>query len=267
MRVLRRGRSTHTAIEVQRGTKFALLIPMDSSGLSVDRVRLEKVNGEWSEMDYPVHRAADKYLRATKHLGGSARAISLLKEILMHYIIDKSGKVVQAGNKKEMQVAFSHLPEDQRLGGTFVASTREDLMVLSLVALSELYNSMVEPEDAVKKFGNKEGATERAWDALEFQHDPKLRARQAKSAAKEEKVAKANKTTNAPGTTAVPRVGSKMGALVEVLQKGKPLSLSDLASACGYDDANTRTAIGILRAKKGLNIVYNREDKEYQLAA
>jgi hypothetical protein len=181
----------------------------------------------------------------------------------MHYIIDKSGSVVSAGNKKDMQTEFGKLPEEARLKTHKIVSDPEGLRDLSLVALSALYNSMVEPEDAVKKFGDKEKAAERAWDALESQHDPKVRARAQKAAQKTEKVAKTKKS--APEGAKVPRESSKMGQLYLALQDGSK-TLKELSAASGYDEQNTRTAVGILRSKNGIGIEYDRNSKTYALA-
>ena len=69
----------------------------------------------------------------------------------------------------------------------------------------------------------------------------------------------------ASGDKKVPREGSKMGNLLSTLQSGKQFSLAALADASGYDEQNTRTAIGILRSKNGFNIVYDKAAKLYNL--
>lgn len=196
----------------------------------------------------------------------------------MQYIIDKTGGTVHVGNAKEVKAEFSKLPEDQRLqGGAFIIKSAEDLKALSLAALATLYNSVVEDDDQVKKFGKKDDKTvQKVWDAAELNYDPKVQAQAEKAAAAAEKAAArevvkdkpaakgAKKDAGAPSTGA-PREGSKMGNLVTHLQLGGESTLEELSEASGYDLNNTRTAIGILRSKKGMAIAYNRETKLYQL--
>ena len=277
MRVLKQ--RSHTAIEIRRGTKFASLIKMDQQ-LTITEVLLDKVDQEWSEMvGYPVHRAAAFYLRSSRYNVATPRVISTLKEILMHYLIDRAGKVLSAGKPREVMQAFGELPEDQRLDEkkkAQIVTSAEDLKILSVAQLLELYNGLVEPENAAKKFSNKDEAAERTFNALELQHDPKVRAaaeKEAKAAAKEaEKAAKAAakaepKATNGEAKPATPRENSKMGRMVSHLTKGGEYSLEELSEASGYDLSNTRTAIGILRSKKNMPIFYNRESKTYSLTA
>jgi hypothetical protein len=280
MRVLRQG--SRTAIEISRGTKYAYLIPMSQSGLTVVNEGLERTDREWIHVeDYPVHRAASKYLEYTTYLGATQAAVNALKGILMHYIIEKSGKILSAGNKKDTSVEFSKLDEKTRLDTARLVSDAEGLKELSLTALTELYNGLVEPEDTIKKFGDKEKAVARTWAALEFQHDPKVRAKAekaekdaAKAAEKAEKDAakapaepKAKREPRGEGEArGEPRPDSKMGKLLAVLREGGNYILESLSEASGYDAQNTRTAIGILRSKNKIDIAYDRESKTYSLA-
>jgi hypothetical protein len=271
-RVLRNG--THTAIEVSRTKTHALLIPMSEEGLQIQKIGLEDLDRTWRGTFYEPAKAAIHYMVAVRYIGGTPTALFYLKEILMQYIIDKKGAVLASGNKKEVTQAFGQLDEDTRLNNATIVVSAEDLKHLTIATLVEMYNAMSEPEDQVTEFGNKGQAAEQVWDALEKQYDPKVRARlekeaekAAKSAEKEAaKAAKsANKASGDPGTQTT-RGNSKMGRMIAALQEGEAMSLEALSEASGYDLQNTRTAVGILRSKKGLDIAYDRTAKLYSLA-
>lgn len=276
----------HTAIEVAEklfknsSPKNSLIICMDASGLAVSEISPGTLEREWKVLDYPPHLAAARYLSSTKNISIDPGALFYLRRIIMQYIFDKTGGTVHVGNAKEVKVAFGALPEEQRLGDAVIVKSAEDLKVLSLSALANLYNSVVEDDEAVKKFGKKDDKTvQKVWDAVELNYDPKVQAQaekaaaaaakaEAKEAAAAEKgAAKGTKKDAAAASTGAPREGSKMGNLVAHLQKGGESTLEELSEASGYDLNNTRTAIGILRSKKGMSIDYNRETKVYSLAA
>lgn len=194
----------------------------------------------------------------------------------MFYIVDKAGKVITAGTKKEVTAKFGALSEKERLETTVLVREVSDLGSLTLTAMTDLFNSLVAEEDQVKKLLDKTTGAERTYAAMEYSYDPRIKAREDKetakaerAAAKEAKAAPApeakGKSKAAPANGNAPREGSKMGNLVVALSKGKPLSLDQLSAASGYDEQNTRTAIGILRSKKGMDIAYDREAKVYSL--
>lgn len=271
----------HTAIEVSEklfknsSPKNSLIICMDASGLTVTEVSPGTLERDWTVLDYPPHLAAARYLSATRNISIDPGALFYLRRIIMKYIVDTNGGVVHVGNAKEVKAEFSKLPEEQRLnGGAFQINSVEDLKNLSLKALAELYNSVVDEDASVSKFAKKDDKTLlKVFDAMELNYDPKVQAAAEKAAAAAAKAA-AKAATGAKdkgakgGSTGgnAPREGSKMGNLVAYLQKGGEHTLEDLSEACGYDLANTRTAIGILRSKKNMNIQYNRETKLYALA-
>ena len=276
--------NNHTAIEVSEKLfktnipKSSQVIKMDSSGLTVTEVSHDVLARDWKVVsDYPAHLAAARYLGSGKHISIDPGALFYLRRIIMQYIFDKTGGTVHVGNAKEVKVAFGALPEDQRLGGAIIVKSAEELKTLSLSALATLYNSVVEDDVQVTKFSKKDDKTvQKVWDAVELNYDPKVQAQAEKAAAAaakaEAKAAKGADKSPAKGAkeaggdaSKAPREGSKMGNLVAHLQKGGESTLEELSEASGYDLNNSRTAIGILRSKKGMNIVYNRETKLYQL--
>jgi hypothetical protein len=275
----------HTAIEVAEklfknsSPKNSLIICMDASGLAVSEISPGTLEREWQVIpDYPPHLAAARYLSSTKNISIDPGALFYLRRIIMQYIFDKTSGTVHVGNAKEIKVAFGALPEDQRLGGVIIVKSAEELKTLSLSALAALYNSVVEEDQAVQKFSKKDDRTvQRVWDAVELNYDPKVQAQAEKAAAaaaKAEAMAStaaekgaakgAKKEAGAPSTGA-PREGTKMGNLVAKLQEGGECTLEELSEASGYDLNNTRTAIGILRSKKGMPINYDRATKLYSL--
>lgn len=247
------GGQSNTAIEVGRGHKYVHLIPLAESGLRVENVSFEEASRAWKEMpDYPVHRAAYIYVRSADRFGGTNSSIQHLKEILMEFVLSKAGGVLANGNKKEVKAFFSKLEENVRLnGGAFIIKEAEDLKALSLSALAAAYNSLA--ESPVKKFSDKEKAVGKTFEALQAKFEPK----------KAPKAGKAPAADN--GEVTAPRENSKMGRLVAKLNEGGKYDLATLAKASGYDEQNTRTAVGILRSRKSMAITYDRETKLYHL--
>lgn len=270
MRVLIEQHGSHTAIEVKRGYKNATLIPMDAGGLKMQDFGFGVIERDWVEMPlYPIHRAAMRYLEASRFIDTSSAVIKLLKEIIVQYLMNKA-EIVLAGSKKDVEKAFKELGETEQKAHRIV-TTGEDLQYLGVSDLVELYNSVSADEDHVTKFPSKAIGAGKAFAAMELAHDPKVKAaaeREASKAAKakerEEKAA-TRAANGGNGGSQETRPDSKMGRLVTKFEEGKAYTLEELSDACGYDVQNTRTAIGILRSKKGKVINYDRDAKTYSL--
>jgi hypothetical protein len=63
-----------------------------------------------------------------------------------------------------------------------------------------------------------------------------------------------------PGTA---QAGTKTARLIAALYEGG--TVAELAEASGYDERNCRTAIGILRTRKGLDVTQDPNTKMYHL--
>jgi hypothetical protein len=191
--------------------------------------------------------------------------IYFLKGILMQYIIDVTGAITQSGTKKEMTAAFVAIPEADRTKKFAFVAEAEHLKTLSMAALVALYNSVSNEDNRVSRFTSKEKGVETTWAAIELASDPKLKAKADKEAAKAAKAAAKVEASPSAGNgkARTPRADSKQAKLLAALEDG-PKDLAALVTASGYDDNNTRTAIGNLR-RKGKTITLG-EDKNYFLA-
>lgn len=252
-------------------SRAAEVVVMDSP-IRVESIPIGTVDREWHQLEgYPAHRAAAIYMKS-KSLDPSSKAAKILKELLMFYIIEKQNGVVEEAfsKKKEAEQTFSKLDEAQR-GASLIVSTAEELKALSIGALVQVYNNLSGDEGPqVKGFKTKDIAVTAVFEALEAEYNPKVKAqkeREAKAAERKAGRAESGKPTNGGSSgDYAPREGSKVARLLARLQEGDA-TVEDLENASGYDAQNVRTSIGILRSKKGLPIVYDREAKQYSLTA
>lgn len=249
-----------SAIEVKRGEDHVLLLRM-AQPIELKRVGLAQLEEEWiPRPDYPPHRAAAKYLESESIQGAEDEVFNYLKEIIMHYVLSRAGSFLSAHKtKQEANTVFGKMPFDDRKD-RIVASKPEDLVNMPLSAMAGLYNECVGPNDKVKKFGDKSAAMPRVFQALEERHGGKKPKPEKAPKSEKTKSEKAPKSEKAERT---PRAESKQAKLIARLQKG-PSTLEQLAEASGFDEANVRTCVGILRSKKKMGI--ELDGGKYRLA-
>ena len=197
----------------------------------------------------------------------------------MYYLLRIDTGVSKAcATKANAATELSKTPTDER-DNFAIAGKAEDLAVMSIKVLTEVFNACQEENGTkLSKLKDKSDANlGRVWDALEETHNPKkveaakVAAAKEAAAAKKDSAkvtpkAKANKA--AEGAPRVPREGSKMGALYAALAASKKgVAFEDLMEASGFDEPNTRTAIGVLRGRNFIPVNYDREAKLYSLGA
>lgn len=199
----------------------------------------------------------------------------------MHYLINEMGVVSAHGSKKDAAEALKKVPAEERTDHAVVSEFLE-LSSFGLKTLTSIYNTcQTDSQKFIAKLPSKQDdQLKRVWAALEAKYDEKAKAKAVKEAEKATKAAakeqaKADKEAAKAGTQPPaqsggpyePRPTSKMGLLLVSLKEHKNgATVTDLAKDSGFDESNTRTAIGIFRGK-GLKIDYDREKKLYSLVA
>jgi hypothetical protein len=237
-----------SAIVVERGPKGLRLICMDSKGLRARKMTLKEADAEWVVFKgYPVHKAALVYFRAAMNLGGIDSAVVNLREIVMQYIISKTGQVKHASIS--LQDAIETFGP---LNPTEVYSTIADLEKLGVSALTKVYNACVPEEDRLASFyvGLNDAATA-AMEALEKKFNTTVWAMKNTRAQLKSK-----------GVGALNKTELLINRLIE-----SPATLLEIVEASGYDEINARTCIGVLRNRKQLNIKYDKQTKLYTMKA
>jgi hypothetical protein len=192
-----------------------------------------------------------------------------LKGVIVQYIINRTnGQVDLVGNKKDVTAAFAKLPEEVKSKvNVFVGAPGDLSAVLTMAELVMLYNAHCDEEKKVTRFNSKEVGAQQAFALLETKNDPKVAQRLAKERASAEKAAAkaAGTATNGASAPRTPRTDSKQAKLIACLQEG-PKTLAQMVAASGYDENNTRTAVGNIR-RKGYNVTLDKESGVYTLQA
>lgn len=296
-----------TCIRVQQGNKYTRFIPMDASGLRVDKCMHHEFSQRFRvRLDKPVERAAEQFL-ATQHIPMTEMAVGILQRIIKlgaedvkYHIIGLNGKHLSvADNLTDMEAAIKLYGENKTVG----IRTAQELGGFTPAALAKLHNQFAE-----KKIKSSLDATDPATLDMVFKLLPSLestepavldvptaddvedkgvaddavpakprRGRKGKSdnmqdlidnhaqvtGKQEVDMAKAKKATKkvsakkkSNGVRVMPKRNgagagepnpeSKIGKLLKRLKKGAA-TMEQLIEASGYDAANTRTAIGLMR--------------------
>lgn len=235
----------HLCVLVSVGRKYAACVPFVSSGFRVVRVPVAQFAYAFRPTSEPLERALEAYRRNVKQFGATKEALQYLglieKEIQMLNVVIVKGKVKESFNSKKDAEAFvSGLGEKSE---ALIVDGAAALSAVGTVAdLTSVYNSV--SSKSVKKLESKnEKVLARVWDAIVAKcsngHDKDADAPKARTVR--------GKSTQGDKSAEGPREGSKMAKLLKVLQNGGG-DLDKLSKASGYDEKNTRTAIGILRS-------------------
>lgn len=138
----------HTCIRVQQGNKYTRFIPMDASGLRVDKAMHHEFSHRFRvRLDTPVERAAEQFL-ATKHIPMTEMAVGILQRIIKlgaedvkYHIIAINGKHLSvADNLTDMEAAVKLHGEKKTVG----IRTAQELSGLTAEALKKLHNQFAE---------------------------------------------------------------------------------------------------------------------------
>jgi hypothetical protein len=77
-----RDHQNRTCIRVFVGTKHVEFIPMDSAGVEVQKLSIDKFNDRFKQYDYPVRKAAELYAESSRYFGYTEKARRHLEVLL-----------------------------------------------------------------------------------------------------------------------------------------------------------------------------------------